>query len=322
MPASFSTYSTFNIDALTELLESAYDIGKVRLVFLKRGFNDTYRVDSDRASFILRVYRFGRRHGEDIRSELHILNHLHAAGNPISVPVPDRKGETIQNLTAAEGVRQLVLFTFTEGLAIRKPDLTQCYKTGEALASIHKTLENYDPGILAWNYEPDKVFAFVHESVSQSLKSYPADLKWLSEFERKFSERIKSCDLSRGICHGDLQSENFYFSHSGEVSFIDFDFCGRGPLLYDLGAYTWYDHGGKSKEMLKSFYSGYSSIRRLSTEELALIPWFGALRGLFLMGMWNRFNDGVSNPTWPPAQISAFVAKLRKWVPEHCGPVS
>jgi Ser/Thr protein kinase RdoA (MazF antagonist) len=321
MQGSLIAYSSFNREVLTDLLESSYDLGKVRLVFLKRGFNDTYRVDSDQTSYILRVYRFGRRQHADIRSELHILNQLHEAGIPISVPVPDRNGETIQTLPAPEGLRQLVLFSFTEGLAIRKPDLVQCHKTGEALARIHRTLKNTDPGPLAWNYEPEKVFAFVRDSVNPALQPYPADLKWLDEFERIFREKMKSCELPAGICHGDLQAENFYFTHSGDVSFIDFDFCGRGSLLYDLGAYTWYDHGGKSKEMLQAFYSGYSSILRLSVEELALIPWFGALRGLFLMGMWNRFNDGVINPAWPPGQISAFVAKLQKWVPQHCGPI-
>ena len=41
-----------------------------------------------------------------------------------------------------------------------------------------------------------------------------------------------------GICHGDLQPENFLFQEHERVSFIDFDFSGQGPLIYDLGAYA------------------------------------------------------------------------------------
>jgi Ser/Thr protein kinase RdoA (MazF antagonist) len=215
-------------------------------------------------------------------------------------------------------MRYAVLFSFVEGEAIRKPSAEQCRLAGEAIGIIHQSLSSFEPGSMTWNYQPDAVFRFVRASVDPVLKAFPEDLLWLSNLEESFGKRLSGIALRGGICHGDLQPENFHFLTGNKVSFIDFDFSGYGPLLFDLGAYTWYDHRGKTREMLQAFYEGYSSVIPLTADESALIPWFGALRALFLMGMWNAFMDGDANPVWPADQIHAFIGKLKKWMKEEC----
>jgi len=290
----------------------------VEIVYLKRGFNDTYQIKSRETKFILRIYRTGRRSLESIRSEIKLLLYLNKNGQAVSVPISGKEDVYVHPIPSPEGIRYAVLFSYAEGVVCRKPDVLQCREAGVSLGSIHQLLQSYDPGPLTWDYSCSGLFDYVRSSVDHSLAAYPEDLRFLDLLRKQTEERLGGIKLRSGICHGDLQSENFYFQDAGKVCFIDFDFAGRGPLLYDLGAYTWYDHQGKTPEMLQSFYEGYKSIIPLSKEERELIALFGALRALFLMGMWNRFNDGQTNPVWPAEQVSAFVQKLKKWAVSEC----
>jgi Ser/Thr protein kinase RdoA (MazF antagonist) len=319
MSTSNASYSTLRLAALQTLLDEKYGMTSASLTFLKRGFNDTYLVNTSGDRYILRVYRTGRRSLEEIRSEVKVLLFLGKQNIFVSIPLADANDVFVQPLPSAEGMRYAVLFSFVEGEAIRKPTIDQCHLAGEAIAKIHHSLSSFEPGPMTWNYQPDAVFRFVRASVDSVLAAFPDDLLWLDSLEESFRKRLSGIVLRNGICHGDLQPENFHFLPGSNVSFIDFDFSGYGPLLFDLGAYTWYDHRGKSREMLQAFYKGYGSVIPLSDQETALIPWFGALRALFLMGMWNAFMDGDANPVWPADQIHAFIGKLKKWMKEECG---
>jgi Ser/Thr protein kinase RdoA (MazF antagonist) len=309
-----SAYSTFHPEALVSLLVSSFGIKNPEIVYLKRGFNDTYQVKSGTGKFILRVYRTGRRSLESIRSEIKLLLYLNENGQPVSIPLPGKEDVFVHPLPSPEGMRYAVLFSYALGTVCRKPDLRQCRDVGISLGTMHELFRSYDPGKLTWDYAPSSLFDYVRSSVEKALSAYPDDLRFLDLFRKQTEARLDGVKLKSGICHGDLQSENFYFQDSGEVCFIDFDFAGRGPLLYDLGAYTWYDHQGKTPSMLQAFYEGYDHVIPLSQDERDLIPLFGALRALFLMGMWNRFNDGATNPVWPAEQVSAFVSKVKDWV--------
>lgn len=312
------SYSTFSKGFLEEYLSQHHGLKGISLRFLKRGFNDTYFVESLSGKFILRIYRHGRRTLEEIRAEVKLLLFLGQQGLPVSLPIPDQEAVFIHAFPAPEGIRHAVLFTFSEGKSLRKPSVSQCREIGTALGHIHHAALQYDPGSLTWTYHPSSVFQLVRTAVSEKLKSFPEEMIYLDKLEQAVSKHLKGIELKTGICHGDLQPENFLFESGRGITFIDFDFAGKGPLLYDLGAYTWYDHQGKTNAMLHAFYEGYAQVAGLTQPERELIPLFGALRALFLMGMWNQFMDGDSNPEWKPEQIVNFIVKLRKWVEERC----
>jgi Ser/Thr protein kinase RdoA (MazF antagonist) len=301
------------------LLKESYGMEHPEVIYLKRGFNDTYKITADGQYYILRIYRTGRRSEEDIHAEVKLLLYLGRNGSVVSVPLPGKEDVYVHPLSAPEGMRYAVLFSFATGEVRRKPSVNQCRQAGEALGQIHHLLLPLDPGPLAWNYEPAALFAYVRSSVNHTLRDFSEELHVLDALEEDITKRLCGQELKRGICHGDPQAENFYYQEEDKVCFIDFDFTGRGPLLYDLGAYTWYDHQGKTRDMLQAFYDGYGNVLPLSKEEVELIPLFGAMRALFLMGMWNRFNDGHSNPVWPAEQIAAFVGKVKRWVESPAG---
>ncbi|HXC04028.1 MAG TPA: phosphotransferase, partial [Bacteroidia bacterium] len=166
-------YSTPHPAVLIHLLESRYGLNIRELVFLKRGFNDTYRIDTVQGPLILRLFRAGRRTEAEIRTELEWLCLLSREGVPVSVPLRDKEEQVLQTLEMPEGPRHAALFSFASGRIIRKPDVNQCLAAGEALGRMHQLGAGTDPGPLHWNYHPQQIFSFVRQSLGTCLNPFP-----------------------------------------------------------------------------------------------------------------------------------------------------
>lgn len=85
--------------------------------------------------------------------------------------------------------------------------------------------------------------------------------------------------LPRGICHGDAWRANARLSDD-TIAFFDFDDCGIGPLMIDLGTQAWHllhDNRADATARTACFVNGYDSVRRLTTEEREALPAFIAL---------------------------------------------
>ena len=119
--------------------------------------------------------------------------------------------------------------------------------------------------------------------------------------------------MASGICHGDLQAENFHIENENKFTFFDFDFFGTGYLAYDIGVFIWYDHKNKPKEIINSFLKGYQEQRPLSATEIKLLPYFSTLRALFQMTVYCKLNDGHHLPLWPAQEVANFIKKVEKW---------
>jgi len=110
------THSTLDGDELLNDILPAYDIGVPRQCkLLQRLLNDTYLVESDQGNYILRVYRAGWRTEADIRYEIDVLNALAQQDISVSTPLRRRDGDYLCIVSALEGPRPIVLFTYAEG---------------------------------------------------------------------------------------------------------------------------------------------------------------------------------------------------------------
>ena len=110
------THSTLAINALMTDVLPDYDIGvplECRLLHL--GLNDTYLVKTRDGQYILRVYREGWRSVSEILYELDVLLFLQRENHAVSVPLSRKDGSLIHPVTAPEGIRYVVLFTYAPG---------------------------------------------------------------------------------------------------------------------------------------------------------------------------------------------------------------
>ena len=112
--------STLEAEALGQLVAERYGYSLASTCRLFRtGINHTYLLaDADQRA-VLRVYSYNWRSRAEIEAELTLLTHLHAQGLGVSYPLADRTGALVQELTAPEGTRYAVLFSYAEGDKVR-----------------------------------------------------------------------------------------------------------------------------------------------------------------------------------------------------------
>jgi Ser/Thr protein kinase RdoA (MazF antagonist) len=316
-------YSSLSAASLLQFIASSYNLEpSATIVFLKRGFNDTYLVTSGDQKFILRIYKYRWRTLADIHTELELLLYLNEKGTAVSIPLPDTEKEFIQAIQAPEGTRYAVLFSYAEGVQIKKITIEQAYLLGAETGKLHRLTKDKQMGATAQDYAIQKQFQHTVQVLQPVLIDHPAQYLYLLQLEKLFLatfENIKEEDLATGICHGDLQSENFHVTGGNKFTFFDFDFFGTGYLIYDIGVFMWYDHKNKPPEIMRSFLKGYESQRPLTTREHQLIPWFSTLRAIFQMTLYCTISDGKQLPLWPAQQVAAFINKVEKWHATHAG---
>lgn len=86
-----------------------------------------------------------------------------------------------------------------------------------------------------------------------------------------------------GLVHADLRLANLLV-HGPETFVIDFDDCGWGWLLYDLGAaLSFIEDDPRVPALIDAWVAGYRTIRPLSAADEAEIPTFVLMRRLLLV---------------------------------------
>lgn len=311
-------YSSLSTQALLELVCQKHSFpDSTSITFLKRGFNDTYLIQNGTDKYILRVYKHNWRSIESIESELKFLNHLKEGGISVSYPIPDNQKQSIQSIEAPEGIRYAVLFSYAEGEQVRKLTVEQAELLGIQTGKIHLLSQNKNFGTPAHNYDIDYQFEKTLNTLKPILVNHSDEYNYVVQLKGYFTELLDDIDktqLASGVCHGDLQAENFHINTNNQFTFFDFDFFGEGYLIYDIGVFMWYDHKNKPKEIVDAFLKGYQSQRKLSETEIQLLPYFSTLRALFQMTLYCQISDGKQLPLWPAQQVADFIKKVEKWM--------
>ena len=94
-----------------------------------------------------------------------------------------------------------------------------------------------------------------------------------------------------GLIHADMRLANLLVD-DGTVSVIDFDDCGFGWYMYDLGSsVSFIENYPAVPEMIDSWVGGYRSEEPLSAAEAAELPTFVLLRRLLLVAWIGSHSD-------------------------------
>jgi len=284
-------YSTLSSGALQEIILSKYPLANiVQCEYLYRGMNDNYFVRDSCSKYILRVYRHDWRNLKDIESETDLLEQLKSNGISVSIPIPDKTGNVIQKIYAPEGLRYAVLFSYAKGNApLTEMSSNQSQNIGRELAKIHSLTINKR---LKNNRCHLDINDLLHQSlfaIKPFIEERDEDLIILEEIVNKLSskfDKISLSDLSFGICHGDLYPSNYHFSAVDEVTLFDFDACCCSWFVMDIAAFCYMTTQFYKNDALinRAFIEGYQEIRKLNETEIDLIPYFGAVNHIWVLG--------------------------------------
>ncbi|ESU27145.1 phosphotransferase enzyme family protein [Flavobacterium limnosediminis JC2902] len=285
----------------------------------RTGVNHTYFISDSDTKYVARVYCYNWRSKTEIKEELELLQLLKNNSLSVSFPISDKNGELIQEVNAPEGIRYVVLFSFANGEKKRFMTNDNCFAIGSLIAKIHnitasKKIDrvNYDSEILL-----KKSYNYLKPFFTEDL----SEMKFLKEIGEKISKTFQESNLTdnqKGIVHLDIWYDNFSINAENEITIFDFDNCGNGLLILDVGYFCkqlfFIEQDKNQYEVkVKSFLEGYKEFRELSDKEVNLIPETGASIFIFYLGVQAQRFDW-SNIFLTENYLKMFVGRIKDWV--------
>lgn len=279
--------------SLSSYVERHYDIGDVvECKFLNQGLNDTYLIRTSGEKYVLRVYHFNWRTKSDIEYELDAIAYLSRAGASVSLPLMRRDESRSATVVAPEGERFVVLFTFAQGepLNYDEDEAQLAYLYGKSVATVHTHTKSFSSEHIRFNLSLENLLNQSLNRIKPLLSHRPNDWHYLIELSNSLSDKIRdlnACsELERGFCHGDFHGWNAHIDETQRLTFFDFDCCGEGWRAYDIATFFWGARiRDKHKTRCPEFLRGYSEIRQLPDADLESIPYFVAVRHIWLVGV-------------------------------------
>ncbi|BFM45313.1 phosphotransferase [Flavobacterium sp. CFS9] len=311
--------STLSEKDLGNFIIEKYDLNSnFECKLFRTGVNHTYFISDSSTIYVVRVYCYNWRSINEIKEELELLKTLKNNNLSVSFPISDKNDELIQEVNAPEGIRYVVLFSFANGEKKRFMTDENCFTIGSVIAKIHNITANkkidrvnYDSEILL-----KKSYNYLKPFFTEDLN----EMKFLKEIGEKISKTFQESNLKdnqKGIVHLDIWYDNFSINGENEITIFDFDNCGNGLLILDLGYFCkqlFFIEQDKNQYELKvkSFIEGYKELRKLSDKEISLIPETGASIFIFYLGLQAQRFDW-SNIFLTENYLKMFVGRIKDW---------
>lgn len=317
------TSSTLSAKELGSFIIEKYNLNKNGSCELFRtGINHTYFITGNEIKYVARVYSYNWRSKSEILAEINVLNVLKEHAINISYPIADKKGEFIQEINAPEGTRYLVLFSFAEGNKVRFINNETCFSIGSIMASIHTKMLDKEINRIHYNLETllELPYEYAKPFFSETLEEMKFIKKQSIEIKDYFDlNELKN--IPKGVVHMDIWYDNMSITTQNEVTIFDFDFCGNGYLIFDVAYFCkqlFHIETDKKeyKSKMKSFLNGYESIRKLTKEEMLLIPKAGAAIWIFYLGVQSQRFDW-SNIFLSENYLKMYIGKMKSWIEYH-----
>lgn len=297
-----AVYTEVPDDVLVDFVAS-YGLGEVTAFKgIAEGVeNSNFFLATSEGQFILTLYE-KRVDPGDLPFFVGLVEHLAERGLKCPMPVRDKDGNTIRELCD----RPAAIFTFLEGVAVRRPKVHHCELVGRTIGQLHMAGDGFTltranalslPG---WAPLFER-FADEADGISNGLNTLIAD-------ELAFLEAHWPEDLPNGVIHADLFPDNIFFRGEDVSGVIDFYFACNDAFGYDLAVClnAWCFEADYSFNITKgqALFRGYQSVRQLEAAEAEAMPILArgaALRFLLTRGYdWiNTSSDALVQPKDP-----------------------
>lgn len=287
-----AVYTDIAVEELQAYLDD-YDLGEL-LAYkgIAEGVeNSNYLLHTSHGNFILTLYE-KRVAAADVPFFLSLLEHLAARGLTCPQPIKTRKGTALGRLAG----RPAAIFTFLDGMWIRRPSVAHCQGVGEALAQLHLAGLNFS--LRRRNTLSVDDWRALYRSAQGHADTVIAGLAEAIETELSQLETSWPHDLPEGVIHGDLFPDNVFFLDTRISGLIDFYFACTDMLAYDvaicLNAWCFEPDHSYNVTKGRALLLGYFRKRPFSDREIAALPML--CRGAALRFLLTRLVDWVATP--------------------------
>ncbi|MFL1895659.1 phosphotransferase [Aquimarina sp. 2-A2] len=310
------TTSTLSAKELGAYITTVYQLkGDFDCKLFRTGINHTYFLSNKETKYVLRVYCYEWRSKSEILEEIALLNLLKKEKLAISFPIEDKTGVFVQEINAPEGKRYAVLFSYAKGEKIRYMNKETCFSIGSLMAKIHTITSNKTLNRIS--YKKDSLLTLPYQNLKQFFSEQLPEMNFIRELAESFQDTDFE-NTQKGIVHLDIWYDNMAVTSENEITLFDFDFCGNGEQVLDIGYFCkqlYHIESDKSKYEMKrlAFLDGYQSIKQLSDKELNLIPKAGLAVFVYYLGVQAQRFDW-SNIFLSENYLKMYVGKLKSWM--------
>jgi len=253
--------------------------------------NSNFLLHTTEGFFVLTLYEKRVAVG-DLPFFLNLIEHLAARGLNCPQPVRGCSGEALGCIAN----RPAAVFTFLDGMWIRRPNAAHCAAVGDALAKLH--LAGADFGMTRRNGLSVEGWRPLFDAAGSRANMVQKGLGEAVGSELAQLERDWPRDLPQGVIHADLFPDNVFFLGDRLSGLIDFYFACTDALAYDVAIClnAWCFEPDHSYNMTKgrALLNGYMRMRELKAHEIAALPML--CRGAALRFLLTRLVDWLEVP--------------------------
>ncbi|MDS1113428.1 phosphotransferase [Gordonia westfalica] len=257
--------------------------------------NATYLAEDAARQLVLRVHRPGYHPIEAIRSELRWMAAL-GTETPVSTPTPVAAvdGAVVVGVTVDGRTLLVDAVTVIPGCtAEESPAVIDFATIGSITAHLHEhsTRWRAPADFVRFTWDADAILG-PHARWGQWREARGLSSEDCADIDRAvqvITDRLAEFGTGPdrfGLVHADLRLANLMVDPSSDlpaITVIDFDDCGWSWHLTDLGsAVSWIEDKPETENLIDEWLRGYTAVRPLPDDHLALIPTFVLLRRIHL----------------------------------------
>lgn len=272
------------------------------LKLIKHRENAVFKVEKDDFRAALRLHRHGYHTDDELRSELQWMQALSESGVLVPNVIPALSGDLFVDYSGdtLPGTLQIDLFEWIDGKQLGSveegvADIAEVESTygaiGELAARVHNQATSWrlPEGFVrhAWDAEGlagENPFWGQFWNLAAASKSETEMLeRGRDRVFQDLSALAKTPD-NYSMIHADFAPENVMVD-GNEVRLIDFDDAGFGWHLFELATSLYFIQEESYFQQAKdALIAGYRKRRRLTDEELEMLPLFFLARGFTYIG--------------------------------------
>jgi Ser/Thr protein kinase RdoA (MazF antagonist) len=307
--------STLSPIHLATWITEQYGLTDVSCRVLKTNMNHSYRVAAGNEDYILRIYDHTYRTRQQAEEEVLLLNKIKDIVSA-SYPIGDVHNQYINEIPAPEGTRCAVLFSFAQGKKVRNLTTDLNSRIGTEVGRFHKSTQNTTTK--RTDYSISILIDWAHDQLANHIPVELEEMQFIKNMSGVLSQAFDK-SLTKGIVHLDIWYDNMAIEEDGTITLFDFDNCGNGWLVLDLGYYCmqlFYTEPDLTEyeRKKKAFIDSYRSLMPLPDEELPLIPYAGMAIWIYYMGVQAQRFDTFGNFFLSANYVKMMIARVKGWL--------
>lgn len=298
-------------------IERRYPLGPVHQCYLLRAaINHFYVLRAGDRRFAVRVSLGNWRSEQQTTFEIDFQNHLLRNGIVVPRPVRANDGSYYFQVNSEEGPHTVVVYEWAKEVELlRRPEPEHLRRFGKIIADAHRIVGDFRTSTL----EPFRLSGDIQNwapMIEPYLFARDDDLRLLRSLCSTLLVRVQREDVGEvpwSVLHGDLHIGNALICDRNIITLLDFDFCGRGPLIYDIASYLWgSEQLGIRRDVSEHFVRGYEDVRPLTSSERETLPIMLVAKSIWWLGLRASLVDRLGSTTFAKQSLDSFFGRLRR----------